>query len=458
MSERYTKLFTLPENLYTEGAPVVVSAGALLKDNQTGKVLAQLKIKNITNKAIKAAKIRITPFDTVENPLDEELEHEYLDLNVQRDDEFGQKAPITLANASTRSFSVCVNEVIFSDNSIWNYNGGEWYSLSVQESLEKVLNDDRQLVKQYKIEYGKQCKFEIAEDRDLWLCSCGNINHNDEDACHRCGCELEALKSVDMAELEEKKNIRLAEEKRQKEKEKEAEKNKTKKAIKISVAFVSIIVILITSGVFAVKYHQKSTIYNNAIALVEENKFSEAIETFESLGHYKDSADMLAYTNFAADLSKSFANVSDTEIIRKLAEKNAMAKDIYTVYNKYKPYCGTFECVTKGVNDDIIEERIISDFYYENGKVHWYDTNEDGYYPMINYALHYQGKTIYKFDSVIFSTNNIVNDTTINDVINGNYYMDGNMVANIKFKDNQIIYSGKYGNNKTLTLKYSKTK
>ena len=50
MSERYSKLFSLPENLYAEGAPVIVSAGNLLKDNQTGKVLAQLKIKNITEK------------------------------------------------------------------------------------------------------------------------------------------------------------------------------------------------------------------------------------------------------------------------------------------------------------------------------------------------------------------------------------------------------------------------
>lgn len=46
MNERYTKLFALSENLYTEGAPVVITARALLKDNQTGKILAQLKLKN----------------------------------------------------------------------------------------------------------------------------------------------------------------------------------------------------------------------------------------------------------------------------------------------------------------------------------------------------------------------------------------------------------------------------
>ena len=32
MSERYSRLFKLQENLYAEGAPVVIAAGTLLKD------------------------------------------------------------------------------------------------------------------------------------------------------------------------------------------------------------------------------------------------------------------------------------------------------------------------------------------------------------------------------------------------------------------------------------------
>ena len=34
MAERYTRLYSLPGNLYTPGAPIVIAAGALLKDNQ----------------------------------------------------------------------------------------------------------------------------------------------------------------------------------------------------------------------------------------------------------------------------------------------------------------------------------------------------------------------------------------------------------------------------------------
>ena len=47
MSERYARLFSLPENLYQSSSPVMILAGALLKDNQTGGILALMKFKNV---------------------------------------------------------------------------------------------------------------------------------------------------------------------------------------------------------------------------------------------------------------------------------------------------------------------------------------------------------------------------------------------------------------------------
>ena len=47
MSERYSRLYELPLNLYAVGSPVVIAAGTLLKDNQTGRIVAQLKFRSI---------------------------------------------------------------------------------------------------------------------------------------------------------------------------------------------------------------------------------------------------------------------------------------------------------------------------------------------------------------------------------------------------------------------------
>ena len=108
MGERYARLFSLPENLYAAGAPVVIAAGALLKDNQTGKVLAQLKIQNIGDKSVKAATVRIVPLDTVGKPLGETVNYQYLDLNAARDTDFGQKGPRGSPRCSrTRFFGFC---------------------------------------------------------------------------------------------------------------------------------------------------------------------------------------------------------------------------------------------------------------------------------------------------------------------------------------------------------------
>ena len=44
MSERYSRLFTLPENLYTEGSPLLIKAGALLKEEDSAEKQAMFEI------------------------------------------------------------------------------------------------------------------------------------------------------------------------------------------------------------------------------------------------------------------------------------------------------------------------------------------------------------------------------------------------------------------------------
>jgi hypothetical protein len=82
MEERYIRVFSAEADLYAEDSPIVISAGALLKDNYAGKMLAQLKFKNITPKVIKALKITVYEFDTVGVPLEGSVFYEYLDLSA----------------------------------------------------------------------------------------------------------------------------------------------------------------------------------------------------------------------------------------------------------------------------------------------------------------------------------------------------------------------------------------
>ena len=69
MSERYVKLFTGDVDLYSDNSPIIIRACALLKDIETGKSIAQLKLQNLGPKTISYVKAIVTPFDTIGAPL-----------------------------------------------------------------------------------------------------------------------------------------------------------------------------------------------------------------------------------------------------------------------------------------------------------------------------------------------------------------------------------------------------
>lgn len=245
MSERYSKLFVLPESLYAAGAPVVIAAGALLKDHQTGKVLAQLKIQNISDNTIKAATVKIEPLDTVGKPLGEAIAYQYLDLNVRRDADFGQKIPVVLPDATTRGFRVIVSEVIFTDNSTWAASNEPWEPLPAPVPPEQTLQD-KELAKQYHLKYGG---YLFQQEKGLWRCSCGALNRQGELCCHKCRREAAAISSIDLDKLRDECSARIAEEQRVAALKQAAhDAARKKRRIAITAAIVSVIAVALFVG------------------------------------------------------------------------------------------------------------------------------------------------------------------------------------------------------------------
>lgn len=138
MSERYSRLFSLPGNLYTDGSPVLITAGALLKDNRNGKVLAQLKFRNISQKAIRSVKVKINACDTANCPLAGVDAFSYLDLTVAAGEEFGQSKPIYLPDATTRSFTVEILSVVFADHEVFTPSAAPITTAAPKEVIEEV--------------------------------------------------------------------------------------------------------------------------------------------------------------------------------------------------------------------------------------------------------------------------------------------------------------------------------
>lgn len=127
MSERYTKLFTLPpqavrEDLHT---PVEVAAGVLLLDNQSGAALAQIKYKNISPKSIKNITVSISVQDSGGEIISGVNEFEYTGLVAAPGDFFGDKVPVLMTDNNAHAFSVDVLTVEFSDGTTWSKHGQE---------------------------------------------------------------------------------------------------------------------------------------------------------------------------------------------------------------------------------------------------------------------------------------------------------------------------------------------
>lgn len=391
MAERYSRLFTLPTNLYSEGSPVLIEAGALLRDNVTGGVLAQLKIKSLSNKVIKALTAGVIPCDIAGRRLSNAVMHQYLDMNFERDSEFGQKNAIALPDPATRSFKVYVSEAVFGDNSIYSAPECEWTPLNVAQKPvgHTVLNSDPELFKQFRMTYDPQCTYNYAPkvERDLWFCSCQAINHSNEAVCHNCGQKYLPLESIDIKALKAARDKRVAEERRQAEeaateaeRQRREEEAKAKEAARLAaerrkkitkrVSIIASAVLLVAFLVYATGWHLIPYIkYTNAVKAMEAQSYDEAYDAFIALGDFSDSADKAMYCRIeityleavalkdageykkAADIFASLGDYSDSKALAK--ESNYLYADSLLNSGKYEEAYSAFCALgafKKGVN------------------------------------------------------------------------------------------------------------
>ena len=289
MSERYSKLFSLQEHLYITGSPVMIEAGALLKDTQTNKVVAQLKLRNVGAKKIKAVTVAFCLKDVKEQTIGAPYVHSYLDVHADRNEQFGTKQPVVLPDKSARAYDVYVTEVVMEDGEVWLADKVRWESLEMPETLEDALKDE-QLVKQYRINHGGDSKYVPTAQKDIWFCSCGRINQKDEDVCHGCGNRLLA---VNTEQLTKDRDERLVQ-------EQQIAKKKKKKAVLFSVAAAVVAVVMVVALMIAnaakeaaAKAAEKDALlmesYNEGIWFLKTEQYSAAQKVFEKLGDYKDS-------------------------------------------------------------------------------------------------------------------------------------------------------------------------
>jgi len=323
MAERYTRLFRMEPALYTPGSPLVITAGALLKDGQTGQVLVQLKLQSLSDLAIRGVQVQVVGFDISKAEVCRE-EHQYLDLNVRRDDFFGFKEAILLPVRSVRSFSVRVAAVFFADGS--RYDGPElvWHSIPAQQEL-IVRLFDVELIRQYQLDTTEASRFVPMEYEDLWLCACGGINHAGE-TCHKCRQSYaDVVRLLDVEQLKTRKTKRLQEEA---EREQTDEGRRLSRAKRMRRILFLLIPLLLLTGValsaYLVSAH-RANLYDEAAIHYLAGDYATAADIWEKLGDYRDAAAR------AAASKNSDSQVSSYTRAGKLLE-NGRYDDAHELY------------------------------------------------------------------------------------------------------------------------------
>lgn len=291
MAERYTRVFQQKGILYSPGAPVVVPAAVLLKNNQTGGVLAQIKFKSIAPQNIQALTVRVHAWDVSGAAVEGVDEYQYLDLKVQRGMEFGQKVAIPLPNSVSRSFSCECTQVVFDDGTVWKWDRERpWTTLSELVPLSEKLGPE--LRQQYCRDTTLTAQWIPTEYDDLWFCTCGVYNHNNEQQCHSCRTAksqiFNALKPEVLTQHFEQYRYKQAQAAQERETISKKKKAKIKKICAISgaVAVVAVLAILLTGRLIG--NQQKERAYLAAVQLMDEEKYSDAITAFETMAGYKN--------------------------------------------------------------------------------------------------------------------------------------------------------------------------
>ncbi len=194
MSSRYEELFKTNEPLFYKNSPIVLEAYGLYKDLTDGRILCQIRFKNIGEDFIKACKIYIDEYEIDGTDMNVKTEFSFLDLNCGKNDAFGSKVPIYLSSLSTRKIKVRLNNIVLSNYDVVDLKQ------TIPEKIDKQINYieyfGEEKGKIFNELIGNLAEFVPVKTSDYVLCTCGTINALNSESCCKCGVSINELINV----------------------------------------------------------------------------------------------------------------------------------------------------------------------------------------------------------------------------------------------------------------------
>ena len=184
MNERYSRIYTINNAFYTPNCPIIISSGALSKDNKLGNFIAQFKFLNASTKTIKEVVVEISYYDASKNLLEVAVPFTYSNLEASPGELFGHKTPITILNPATRIISTKIKNIVFLSGEKLIIEEQELKPVPQKQELPDFLG--KELAIQYAKDVYKDSKYVPMVFDDFWSCTCGSINQIGDSCCNSC--------------------------------------------------------------------------------------------------------------------------------------------------------------------------------------------------------------------------------------------------------------------------------
>ncbi len=310
MKRKQAIYYELAAPVYTRGSGFLIMKGCLLRQTRSAGPICRLSLQPIQDCAVKSVTICISLFDHDDHAVGEQVFFTYESPALKRDDTFGDTQEISVSEQSAASFSVYISSVVGINGETSQFEQSDAVSLTERIKLEDALSD-RDLIDQFQVRYGPDCRYVRSKQEDLWFCVCGGINFRSEQSCHSCHRAKKALTDLNMESLRTEAESRLrAEAAASLADDIPKKKRFPYKAVALLLPLVLLVTLLVATIPGALR---RERIYQNAVSALHAGNLRRAEELLGSLPSYRNSDDLL---NYEIPYQRALLLLKDAEIER----------------------------------------------------------------------------------------------------------------------------------------------
>ena len=192
-------LFYMPDYLYSEGVPIVVVSGRVVRDEKTFQNKLILNLRNISGRVLVSLSMKALLLDE-SGVIIASQDLFYQNVYAQDNSDFGDKIHFSVPLVNFSNITLMFVGAFFDNGQTLNNDAYLLETVPSPELISVCLKDDN-LRNMYRAKFGPDANKVYKTFKDLWICTCGAIHKNDMAFCSACGVSRQKLESFSFEEF-----------------------------------------------------------------------------------------------------------------------------------------------------------------------------------------------------------------------------------------------------------------